>query len=1063
MAFLNCIIAADFRAEAFDDAMLHQAASAGCDSVVAISSRSILNADPAVVETLADRVHRHGLKFLLQGDLQTLPADHPMVAANPEWFVQPGDRQAATAPVDPRRSMPAQHDAADNLVVAHVEDGDDWLPLADELAQTLGVLADVGKIDGFVIAAANLPQERLVAHVLKNLRTGGDALTLIAQIGDAGNGSAAVWSDHCDALARAPAAGILPGSAPGERRGSLPQLYDLSRTALPASGFVAADHEGLLVSAGVILPARALEYSEEIAQAHAVIGEVRKFSGPPQRLSAKTAPVQALMCAERADLRQSQRALLVFMNRSDGEQPVPATGTLSQHIAPFAADSLNKQMQPPLGPKEIRTMIVHRGEPVMRTGVSNHASDAATSNGPEARAFAAPRLVIENVSPTVEGGYAAKCVVGDVVTVDCTIFADGHEQLAAELLWRAADDAQPTRIAMTQLPGDQWEASFVLQRLGRHVFEVEAWLDRFGGFRRDYRKKREAGVAQPVDYQEGCELVREAAARADGASSAELKRWLAALNEAANDVTGSNEAGGKKAGGGEAGGDQTCVDTAALLLDDELASLMARTDDRPHMLRSPAQAVEAERIEARFSSWYELFPRSMGPVPASGEAPRHGTFADVVDHLPRVRAMGFDTLYFPPIHPIGRINRKGPNNTLTPAAGDPGSPYAIGSAEGGHDAIHSELGSFADFDRLVQAAHEHGLEIALDFAIQAAPDHPWLKEHPGWFAWRPDGSMKYAENPPKKYQDIVNVDFYGPDAVPGLWEALRDVILLWVGHGVKVFRVDNPHTKPLPFWEWMIGDVRARRPEVIFLSEAFTRPVMMYRLAKVGFSQSYTYFTWRETKQELIDYITELTTQAPREFYRPHFFVNTPDINPFFLQTGGRAAHRIRAVLAATLSGLWGVYSGFELCDATPLGPGKEEYLDSEKFELRPRDWAAPGNIIADVTTLNRLRRDNAALQTHLNTRFYAANDDHILWYGKPSPDGVEMIMVMVNLDPHQPHGCTFEVPLWEFGLDDNAAIHVEDLVEGHRFDWQGKQQTITLAPDQPYRIWRISAPEGMA
>ncbi len=374
-----------------------------------------------------------------------------------------------------------------------------------------------------------------------------------------------------------------------------------------------------------------------------------------------------------------------------------------------------------------------------------------------------------------------------------------------------------------------------------------------------------------------------------------------------------------------------------MLLSDDLGELMHAADDRPHRAVSHTYSIDAERIEARFSSWYELFPRSM-----SGDAERHGTFADVIEHLPRVRAMGFDTLYFPPIHPIGRTNRKGPNNTLTPGADDPGSPYAIGAAEGGHDAIHPELGSFEDFDRLVKAAAEHGLEIALDFAIQAAPDHPWLKEHPGWFAWRPDGTMKYAENPPKKYQDIVNVDFYGPDAVPGLWEALRDVVLLWVGHGVKTFRVDNPHTKPLPFWEWMIGEVRGRHPEVIFLSEAFTRPTMMYRLAKIGFSQSYTYFTWRDRKHELTEYITELTTEAPREFYRPHFFVNTPDINPHFLQTGGRPAHRIRAVLAATLSGLWGIYSGFELCDATPLGPGKEEYLDSEKFQLRPRDWDAP-------------------------------------------------------------------------------------------------------------------------
>ncbi|MDB5736921.1 MAG: alpha amylase catalytic region, partial [Sphingomonas bacterium] len=478
-------------------------------------------------------------------------------------------------------------------------------------------------------------------------------------------------------------------------------------------------------------------------------------------------------------------------------------------------------------------------------------------------------------------------------------------------------------------------------------------------------------------------------------------------------------------------------------------------DDRPHRLRSAIQRVDAERLQARFSSWYELFPRSM-----SGTKDRHGTFADVVDRLPAIRDMGFDTLYFPPIHPIGTSNRKGPNNTLTPAPGDPGSPYAIGSPDGGHDAIHPELGTFDDFAALIAAAADHGLEIAIDFAIQCSPDHPWLKDHPGWFAWRSDGSMKYAENPPKKYQDIVNVDFYAGGAVPDLWLALRDVVLLWVSHGVKTFRVDNPHTKPLPFWEWMIGEIRSAHPDTIFLAEAFTRPAMMYRLAKIGFSQSYTYFTWRDGKQGLIDYVTELTTTAPKDFYRPHFFVNTPDINPLFLQTSGRPGFRIRAVLAATLSGLFGVYSGFELCEAAAL-PGREEYLDSEKYELRPRDWQAPGNIIADITLLNRLRRTHPALQTHLNTRFYLAHNDSIIYYAKPEPDGIGMILVMVNLDPHGPQEASFEVPLWEFGLPDDGSVAVEDLAAGHRFRWHGKSQWIRLDPQEPYRIWRIAPGEA--
>ena len=424
--------------------------------------------------------------------------------------------------------------------------------------------------------------------------------------------------------------------------------------------------------------------------------------------------------------------------------------------------------------------------------------------------------------------------------------------------------------------------------------------------------------------------------------------------------------------------------------------------------------------------------------------------------------MGFDTLYFPPIHPIGRKHRKGRNNTLTPAPDDPGSPYAIGAAEGGHDAVHPELGTLEDFRRLVGAAHDHGLEIALDFAVQCSPDHPWLNEHPGWFDWRPDGTIKYAENPPKKYQDIVNVDFYKDDAVPDLWLALRDVVLFWVEQGMKAFRVDNPHTKPFPFWEWLMADIRAVHPEVIFLSEAFTRPAVMYRLAKIGFSQSYTYFTWRNTKAELTEYLTELTTEAPKEFFRPHFFVNTPDINPTFLQTSGRAGFLIRAALASTLSGLFGVYSGFELCEAQPV-PGKEEYWDSEKYRVQPRDWQAPGNIVAEITQLNRIRRAYPALQTHLGVVFYKAQNDNILYYGKRAMDGSEMILVAVSLDPHNAQAADIEIPLWEWGLGDDGSLEAEDLIGGSRFTWQGKMQHVRLDPDRPYAIWRIAPPGAAA
>jgi starch synthase (maltosyl-transferring) len=482
----------------------------------------------------------------------------------------------------------------------------------------------------------------------------------------------------------------------------------------------------------------------------------------------------------------------------------------------------------------------------------------------------------------------------------------------------------------------------------------------------------------------------------------------------------------------------------------ELAEALAHTDARPFLARhAPEIEVDVERERAGFASWYELFPRSQAREPG-----RHGTFDDVIARLPAIRAMGFDVLYFPPIHPIGVKNRKGRNNSLRAAPGDPGSPYAIGSADGGHDAVHPQLGGIEAFRRLRAAADDAGLELALDFAVQFSPDHPWLKQHPGWFSWRPDGTLKFAENPPKKYEDISNCDFYTTDHAAGLWQQLRDVILHWVGEGVKIFRVDNPHTKPLPFWEWLIADVRAKHPDVIFLSEAFTRPAMMYRLAKIGFSQSYTYFTWRNHKRELTEYLTELTQGPPRDFYRPHFFVNTPDINPYFLQTSGRPGFLIRAALASTLSGLWGLYSGFELCEGTPL-PGKEEYLDSEKYELKPRDWTAPGNIVAEITRLNHIRRANPALHTHLGVRFYAADNERVLYYGKRAGDN--FVLVAVSLDPQAAQDVHLEAPLWEFGLPDHGALEVEELMRGQRFTWHGKRQHWRFVPGElPFAIWRV-------
>ena len=664
-----------------------------------------------------------------------------------------------------------------------------------------------------------------------------------------------------------------------------------------------------------------------------------------------------------------------------------------------------------------------------------------------AAAMRAPRIAIEAISPTVDGGrFAVKRVVGDVVDIEADIFMDGHEKLAAVLLWRPADEAQWNEVRMHPLGNDRWRARLPLTRLGRYLFAIEAWRDVFATYRDELEKKAGAGLNVALELEEGRLLVEAAAAHANECELEEAKT-LATLSKSlkvpGRDKTKASERDGER---------------IAALLSEPVAEAMRRADARPFAVRSETMRIEAERRAARFSSWYELFPRSQ-----SGDPKRHGTFIDVIGRLPAIQAMGFDTLYFPPIHPIGQKHRKGRNNSLTAGPDDPGSPYAIGSEEGGHDAIHPQLGTIEDFRRLRDEAARHGLELALDFAIQCSPDHPWLREHPEWFDWRPDGSIRYAENPPKKYQDIVNVDFYAEGAIPSLWCALRDVIVFWVKEGVRVFRVDNPHTKTLPFWEWMIADVRSRYPDTIFLSEAFTRPKMMYRLAKIGFSQSYTYFTWRHTKEEFTDYLTELTQTPVREYFRPHFFVNTPDINPPFLQKSGRPGFLIRAALATTLSGLWGMYSGFELCEGTPV-PGKEEYLDSEKYEIRAWDWNRPGNIIGEISQLNRLRRENPALQSHLGIRFLPCSSDQILYFLKttaPVSDeqalGDNVVLVAIVLDPAHAHEADIELPLWLLGLPDEAGLEAVDLLSGARVAWHGRVQHIRLDPfDNPYALWRI-------
>lgn len=652
------------------------------------------------------------------------------------------------------------------------------------------------------------------------------------------------------------------------------------------------------------------------------------------------------------------------------------------------------------------------------------------------RMLARNRVAIEGVTPLVDGGrFAIKRLEGEPLRIEADVFCDGHEKIGAAILTRPAGEAGWTETPLVFVENDRWAGEVVFDRPGPWRFTIIGWRDAFGTWASDTRKKRDAGQVIALELKEGRALLDRAVAgkrgtKAEWAALAALISRFDALPEADSDAR------------------------YALLEEDETVALLGRTGPRDELSTFEVEVpVWVDRERAGFSAWYELMPRSQ-----SGDVNRHGTFDDVVKRLPDIQEMGFDVLYFPPIHPIGKTNRKGRNNALNAAPGEPGSPYAIGSEEGGHRDIHPELGTFDDFARLIDEARAHGLEIALDFAIQCSPDHPWIKQHPDWFDWRPDGTIKYAENPPKKYQDIVNVDFYREGAIPSLWYELRNTVLFWLDKGVRIFRVDNPHTKPFPFWEWLIAEVRAADPGVIFLAEAFTRPKLMKRLAKVGYNQSYSYFTWRNEKWELEEYLTELTQEECAEYMRPNFFVNTPDINPLYLQTSGRAGFRIRLALAASLAGNYGVYSGFELCEYEPV-PGKEEYLNSEKYEIRAFDWHAPGNIRDDIAFFNRLRAEEPAMKDFRNLAFYNFYNENILYYGKRTQDRSSFLLFIVSLDPHNPQGGHFEVPLWEFGLPDNGSLKVEDLTDGRQFVWQGKVQHWWIAPSQrPYAVLRISA-----
>ena len=652
------------------------------------------------------------------------------------------------------------------------------------------------------------------------------------------------------------------------------------------------------------------------------------------------------------------------------------------------------------------------------------------------------QIIIERVTPELDGGrYAIKRVAGDCVEVQADIFRDGHDLVAAALKYRLLDstashEADWQEVRMVKFDNDRWRAEFPVMTIGRYAYVIEAWNDRFRTWQTDMKKRVEAQQVEQTDVLEGVALVEGAKTRLrDKLQTAHLDALLSAVREAPDPIQAGK-----------------------LFLVDEVTRIMEAHPDRANSTLYRELEIIVDPMRARYSAWYELFPRSQSPDPAHG-----GTFLDVIAQLPRIAGLGFDVLYLPPIHPIGRTHRKGPNNGLVAGPSDPGSPWAIGNENGGHKAIEQSLGTFEDFDKLVKEADQHGLTLAMDFAIQCSPDHPWVKEHPEWFFVRPDGTIKYAENPPKKYQDIYPVNFFGGNR-EALWEELKSVVLFWCERGIKVFRVDNPHTKALLFWEWLFAEVKKVYPETIFLAEAFTRPKIMRLLAKAGFSQSYTYFTWRTQRWELTEYLTELTQSEMKEYYRGNLWPNTPDILHEFLQHGGLPAFRLRLVLAATMSSTYGMYSGYELGINTPMKPGSEEYLNSDKYQINHYDWSQPHYLGDFIQRVNQARRDNPALQLYDNLRFYQhGNNDNLIAYGKATPENDNVVLTVVNLDPHNVQDSYIGVPYWEWGIGPGESYQVTDALTGQTYTWQGEYNYVRLDPEyQSAHIFVVKKANGI-
>ena len=641
------------------------------------------------------------------------------------------------------------------------------------------------------------------------------------------------------------------------------------------------------------------------------------------------------------------------------------------------------------------------------------------------------RIIIEDVHPQIDGGrFAVRRAMGEAVHVKAAIFVDGHDRLAAELLYRMKDRQNWLTRPMALLGNDLWHSTFRVMEMAAYQYTVHAWIDRFGTWVDSVQKKYAAGHPLSLEMMEGAEIIEAAAQRA---AEKDRERLL----EKAHFLKSQ----------------ERILDKIEVVTEPEFVRLMGEYPDSESLSAYGKNLeVSVEPPRARFSAWYEMFPRSCSEAPSG-----HGTFKDCIERLPYIADMGFDVLYLPPIHPIGMTHRKGKNNAIESGPEDPGSPWAIGSAEGGHRSVHRDLGTMEDFKELVQEARSREMEVALDMAFQCSPDHPYVKEHPEWFRRRPDGSIQYAENPPKKYEDIYPFDFESPQA-EALCREFLDVLNFWIDMGVRIFRVDNPHTKPLRFWEWLIGEIKQRRPEVIFLAEAFTRPRSMYRLAKGGFTQSYTYFTWRNLKWEIEEYLTELTRTEVAEFFWPNFWPNTPDILPEYLQVGGRAAFIVRLILAATLSSNYGIYGpAFELCENEAKEPFSEDYLNSEKYEIRRWDLDRAENIKGVIKRLNRIRKENPALQQMRNLMFHKVDREEIICYSKHTDDRKNVVLVAANLDPHHTHSTWLKLPEKELGLDPDQPFQMHELIGDARYLWQADHNFIELDPRvMPVQIFRI-------